>query len=131
MVFSFSFFPESFAIIPGNNERYVQTGSSLRLQCKISKTINPGESPPVIKWFRNDTNINPGDNNYGRTRVVTSPVQYKKVRNIGLTNMFPRPTIPVRVSRSSNGSGMTPSSTQETMSMYGQGLSLCLSSIKW
>ena len=74
--FFFFFSPaESFALIPGNNERYVQAGSQLELECQISKTVFPGESPPSIGWFRNGTSMFDG----GRAKI--QPAKYNKVTN--------------------------------------------------
>ncbi|TRY67343.1 hypothetical protein TCAL_14676 [Tigriopus californicus] len=67
---------KSFAFIPGNNERYVQTGSQLELKCRISKTVLPGENPPIIEWTRNGT-LEPRMGNH----VRSSPAVFNKAQN--------------------------------------------------
>ncbi len=70
---------ESLAVIPGASERYVQAGSELRLGCRINKVVRSGEGPPVIRWFRNDSQVD----EINDLRIEVAPSHYVKVHFLG------------------------------------------------
>ena len=77
---------EAFASIHGSPERYVQVGSTLFLDCKISTKIWPGQAQPTVVWSLNGEEVRVEEaepNFWGTTpeqNVKISPVRYSEVR---------------------------------------------------